>query len=372
MMPELEDDFTEATPPLSLSDRRLLTQPYDLSVTTLLEQWGDGTLVLPEIQRSYVWDNSRASSLVESLLLNVPIPVVYFAEDDDGTTLRYLVIDGHQRIQSLSRFANNEFALSGLRVLSELNKKRFHQLSERDQRTIKTRVLRAIIIQADSDPMMKFEVFERLNTGSIALNSQEVRNSTHRGPMTELVKDLTLNSWFRSCIGTAKPRGRMVDNELILRYLAIRSAPDRYRPPLKRFLNTFLEHANKAAEAELDETATNFSDAAQRVHAALGSGAFRSVDRTGTPTDRAINRAIAEAELVAFSWVGQTPNEVSDMAPQIASNIGELFENDDFLDSIQRATGDRSRTLRRLEMIREALLASGLTLSESGRTATLE
>jgi hypothetical protein len=86
---------------------------------------------------------------------------------------------------------DNQFALSGLRVLGELNRKRFHNLSERDQRQIRTRVIRAIIISADSDPMMSFEVFERLNTGSIALNAQEVRNSTHRGPMSELIKEFT-------------------------------------------------------------------------------------------------------------------------------------------------------------------------------------
>src|SRR3954470_17950506 len=102
-----EDDSTEAVE-LSSRDRRLITQSYDLSVNTLLEQWDDKTLKLPEIQRQYVWDNGRASRLIESLLLNIPIPVVYFSETEE---VNYLVIDGHQRIYSIVRFLQNEFAL---------------------------------------------------------------------------------------------------------------------------------------------------------------------------------------------------------------------------------------------------------------------
>ncbi len=180
-----EEDYSEESE-TTARERRLVTQSYDLSVSTLVEQWNDKTLTLPEIQRQYVWDSARASRLVESMLLNVPIPVVYFSETGD---VNYLVIDGNQRIRSIVRFIQNEFSLSGLKIFGELNGKRFHQLGDKDQRQLKTRMIRAIIITSDSDPMMKFEVFERLNTGSIALNAQEVRNSTHRGPMNETGHD---------------------------------------------------------------------------------------------------------------------------------------------------------------------------------------
>src|SRR5215469_11586977 len=107
--------------------RRLITQSYDLSVNTLLEQWSDGTLKLPEIQRQYVWDNVRASRLIESLLLNIPIPVVYFSETEQ---VNYLVIDGHQRIRSIARYVRDQFALTGLKVLREFTGKYFSELPE--------------------------------------------------------------------------------------------------------------------------------------------------------------------------------------------------------------------------------------------------
>lgn len=359
--PELGEEDYEESLVTSTRERRLVTQPYDLSINTLVEQWDDGTLSLPEIQRQYVWDNARASRLVESLLLNVPIPVVYFAET---TELNYLVIDGHQRILSVVRFLDNQFALSGLRILSDLNRKRFHQLSERDQRQLRTRVIRAIIISSDSDPMMSFEVFERLNTGSIALNAQEVRNSTHRGPMNDLIKQFTEHPAFRICVGTTKPRARMVDNELILRFLALEHGWSDYRPPLKRFLNNYMQAANAWSGDALEETSNMFDRAADGLTAALGSAAFRVTDHAGLPVDRAINRALAEIQLTAFAWVSNR-EDIPHCRMEIARELGDLYRSPAFLDSIQRATGDRKRTLRRLGMFCEALQSAGLRLEHS-------
>lgn len=352
-----EEDYSE-TLDTSQRERRLVTQSYDLSVNTLVEQWEDGTLTLPEIQRQYVWDNARASRLIESLLLNVPIPVVYFSETEE---VNYLVIDGHQRIQSIVRFLDNRFALSGLKIFGELNGKRFHQLSDRDQRQLRTRVIRAIIISADSDPMMKFEVFERLNTGSIALNAQEVRNSTHRGPMNELIKELTLYVPFRKCVGNPKPRPRMVDNELILRHLALDHRWTEYRPPLKRFLNEYMREANAWPREELDAARSKFETSCDSLLAVLGQGAFRLIDAKGNPIDRSVNRALAEVQLTAFSWV-LDPAAIGANRDSLIKEINELYKNPEFLDALQRATGDKKRTYRRLGMFTEALTRAGLDL----------
>jgi hypothetical protein len=354
-----EDDQSEESD-FSTSERKLITQSYDLSVSTLLEQWNDQTLKLPEIQRQYVWDNARASRLIESLLLNIPIPVVYFSETED---IDYLVIDGHQRILSIVRYLSNEFSLSGLKVLSSMNRKRFHQLAERDQRQIRTRVIRAIIIASDSDPSMKFEVFERLNTGSIALNAQEVRNSTHRGPMNELIKGATLQSAFRSCVGTPKPRPRMADNELILRHLALRAGWSTYKPPMSRYLNDYMVRGNKLGDVELEEVDGRLKRTTEGVFAVFGRGAFRITDESGEPVDRAINRALAEVQLTAFSWVDDLAGLLRKRA-EILHSTSALYKDAQFLDAIQRATGDRRRTRRRLAMYCEALVRVGISLEE--------
>ncbi|WP_162605888.1 DUF262 domain-containing protein [Jiangella aurantiaca] len=328
-------------------------------MNTLIEQWHDKTLTLPEIQRQYVWDRARASRLIESLLLNIPIPVVYFSETQD---VNYLIIDGHQRIQSIVNYVENQFALSGLKVLSGLNGLRFGALSPRDQRQIRTRVIRAIIISVDSDPMMKFEVFERLNTGSIALNAQEIRNSTHRGPMNELIKKFALSPDFRTCVGTARPRPRMVDNELILRFLALESSWQSYKPPLKKYLNNYMDKANGWPESQLSEAEARFDRSVAGLVEVLGQAAFRLTDDTGVPIDRALNRALAETQLVSFSWIRNT--DLDSTRSDILRALGALYGNSVFLDSIQRATGDRRRTLRRLGMFCSALTEAGVTLSQ--------
>ena len=100
MRDRLDDlEETEGEEPLDFPppERKINTQPYDLSVQTLIEQWEEKTLEIPEIQREYVWDNGRASRLIESLILNIPIPPVYFSETKDA---KFEVIDGHQRVRS--------------------------------------------------------------------------------------------------------------------------------------------------------------------------------------------------------------------------------------------------------------------------------
>ena len=120
MVETLELEETEGEEPFDFPppERKINTQPYDLSVQTLLEQWKDELLGIPEIQREYVWDNGRASRLIESLILNIPIPPLYFAETRDA---KFEVIDGHQRVRSIARYLTNEFGLTGLRVLSEFS-----------------------------------------------------------------------------------------------------------------------------------------------------------------------------------------------------------------------------------------------------------
>ncbi|HEY5193826.1 MAG TPA: DUF262 domain-containing protein [Solirubrobacteraceae bacterium] len=170
---ELEQDLAaeadveaERNEPLDLTgdERRLVTQPYDLSVSTLVDDIDASQLLLRmEYQRSYIWDDAKASRLIESLLLNVPIPVCYFSENHDGTLE---VVDGQQRLQSIWRFTSpncdddDRLTLRGLSVLSELNESTWDQLSNRDQRRIQNRTIRCIVITEDSHEDIKFDVFE--------------------------------------------------------------------------------------------------------------------------------------------------------------------------------------------------------------------
>src|SRR5271166_2986285 len=219
------------------AERKVVTQSYDLSIQTLMEQWTGNLLIIPEIQREYIWDDGRASRLIESLLLNIPVPVLYFAETQDA---KYEIIDGQQRVRSIVRFISNEFPLISLNVLNDYHGFRFHQLPDREQRFLKMRMVRAVIISNESHPSMKFEIFERLNSGSMSLNPQELRNSIYRGSFNRLLRELVKDPVFRTIIGTKHPRPRMLDEELLLRFFALAKNYANYRPPDERTNSAFL------------------------------------------------------------------------------------------------------------------------------------
>ena len=284
---------------------------------------------------------------------------MYFAETEEAN---YEIVDGHQRIKTIVRYLTNHFRLKALAVLSEYNGLRFHQLPEREQRFLRMRSIRAIIISADSHPNMKFEVFERLNTGSIALNAQELRNSFYRGPFNRQLKELALDASFRRCVGTTKPRKRMVDQELVLRFLALYNEYPRYRPPLKRFLNEYMAQVRNADEQYLSMCEQTFRSTTRKVEAAFGKGAFRITNRRGQPIEAPVVRALYDAQMLVMAHTSLVEVELRHLHAPIWGAMADLYEDGDFLELLRRATGDRSRLFMRVERVRDALTQAGVTI----------
>ena len=204
---------------------RLYTQPYDLVVGSLIDQINNKTIHLrqlsnrPDFQRKYVWSDVLASRLIESILLNVPIPPCYLAQASDYTLD---VIDGQQRIYSIFRFVDNQFTLRKLEACPELNGQKFFELEANQQRKIETFTLRCVVITNDSSPDIKYDVFERLNTNTVPLNSQELRNSISRGSLIDLLGKLVKYPAWLGILNKKSPDKRMRDQELVLRFFAFK------------------------------------------------------------------------------------------------------------------------------------------------------
>lgn len=352
---ETEGAEGEGFPP---AERKVVTQSYDLAVQTLDERWRGEDLVLPSIQREYVWDNPRASRLIESLLLNIPIPILYFAETESG---KWEIFDGQQRVRSVVRYLANEFRLSTLTVLAELNGRRFFELPEREQRFLKSRMMRAVVIAADSHPNMKFEIFERLNTGAVVLNAQELRNSLYRGSFNTLLRELVRDSAFRSTIGTANPRRRMVDEEFLLRFFSLAPDVGRYRPPLKKFLNEYMRGVQDADAEQIEALRRRLVRAVTPINEIWGSNAYRRTDARGRGVEGSPNRALFDAQTVAFDLLADG-QDLTKRAKKVVSEFHDLYKSEEFMDSISLATGDRSRTLFRIKRAVDALEAAGLAV----------
>lgn len=170
------------------SEKEITLDKADRSLSELHRWHNTGRIIIdPEWQRNYVWDRNRASKLIESFLLDIPVPVIYLAKTPEG---KYEVIDGLQRLTSVFNFIDNKYRLSRLDILTDLNGKLFRELPEKQQHKLEDCVLRSFELSSTASPDIHFIVFERLNTGGVKLNDMEIRNCLYRGTLNDLIKSL--------------------------------------------------------------------------------------------------------------------------------------------------------------------------------------
>jgi len=345
-----------------LKDKKIITQPSDPNILTLYNKFQDGDLILnPDFQRWYVWDDKKASQLVESVLLGVPIPVIYMAEDYDG---RWIVIDGQQRLVSLFRFFNpirigeqniEKLRLRGLTVLKSLNKKCFDELPKPLQRRYKDYPIRIILITKESDEDAKFEIFRRLNTGAVRLNDQELRNCIYRGKYNDLIKELAANKDFLFLLGLKEPHRRMQDRELVLRFFAFyHNTYLNYTPPMKRFLDQEMKEHRNISEKEAKKLREIFKKCVDLSKIVFGEHAFRrfiigSEDDPNGRWERRVNRALYDVIMFGFSRY-----EKRQIVPRSDSIREELLylmtHNDDFIDAILFHTDKKEKVEKRFKI----------------------
>ena len=201
---------------------RLVLQASDLSleaVAGMVE--AEAIDIKPEFQRRERWTSRQASALIESFLLNIPVPPVYLAEEDFG---RYAVIDGKQRLGAIRDFMKGEFSLVGLSRFSEIDGMRFRDLPPGLRNALQVRpYLRVVTLLRQSDPAVKYEVFHRLNSGGEPLNAQEIRNVIFRGALNDLIIEMSSESFLRAQLKIKDQRSQayrsMQDVEYVLRFL---------------------------------------------------------------------------------------------------------------------------------------------------------
>jgi hypothetical protein len=336
--------YDEDIPP----DREVVTTPYDAPVRTLLDEIKEKTLIVnPDFQRKSVWDITRKSKLIESLLLNIPIPVLFFAENDDSTKV---VIDGQQRLRAIEEFFSGLYRIRNLEMLPTLNGKRWVDLTSKQTRVILSRTIRCVIISCRSDFSLRFEMFERLNTGGMTLADQELRNCVYRGDLNNLLEKLVTNRDFLNFLGLKEPDKRLRHHELILRYFALLACINDYRPPLKRVLNNFMNMHRKMDTSSIADFERQFEEAWRKVQKVFGPIAFRKVapGKDGKPKiDSAINRAVFDIQMFSLQYAEM------DVLLKNAKPIAEAFlrlclDDGDFSDAISHSTADRKRFYIRL------------------------
>ena len=348
---EEEMSATEPDPDAEpIIDVKIFTQPYDLVVSALLSQIEDSIIYLrqltgrPDFQRRYVWTDRHASRLIESILLNVPVPACYLAQLPDYTLD---VIDGQQRIFSIYRFVNNHFALTQLEVRRDLNGKHFFELPPMERRQIMTHTLRCVILTNQSDPDIKFDVFDRLNSNTVPLNPQELRHCISRGSLMDLLGKLAEYRPWLNILGRKSPDNRMRDEELILRFFAFQVlGVGRYRTPQKYWLNDMADAGRRYDDEHIGQLEQLWKDTVDKCLVVFEpQECFR---RIPLRKKTVVNRALMDLTMHSLASV---PMEVVErISVQYYHHYQRLLEVDCFLELITRGIDHKSRTEQRFDM----------------------
>jgi len=354
-----EDNKDEEESPIKKGgSRRVATYPIDFTIDSINNQIeADNILLDEDFQRYLVWDENKQSKLIESLYLNIPIPVCYFAELEDG---KYSVIDGKQRLSSISIFLSNDLILKNLKIASELNGKKQRTLEPEQLRKIESRTIRCIVILKESDSDVCREIFDRLNSNSVPLNKQELRNSTFRGKFNDFLKELAKNKAFQNIRGVDKEDKRMNDCELALRYFAFKEKLSSYRPPLAEFLDNYLKEGNKFSDEKIELEKKAFIEIVKKIHFVFDKNAFRRYDLIQKVWETRINKAIFDVIMLSFTNIDI--QKIKKDKEKIIDAFKDICGLTEFNESITTWTKTIKAINARLNLWRDRLEGAGIIL----------
>ena len=296
----------------------------------------------PDYQRKYVYDDKRASCLIESILIGIPIPVIYLAEEEDGV---YSVIDGQQRITSFVRYLKNEFPLVGLKRLQSLNGLYFKQLDKAVQRRLNYQTLSTVCIEKDSQNL-KYEIFSRLNLGAVKLRDQEVRNCIYRGSFNDMLKEIANTNIYLPVL-FHDTNTRYSYEERILRFFTLR--PMKLKGTFKVMMNNYMEtHANDEEEV-LKKYKAQYNSLIELVKTVLGEDAFFASDQR-----KKFNGAVYDSIMIPFSLFAK--KDIIRHADEIRNAIQKLkSENKDYQDWVFAGTNASARICSRVHAVTDVL-----------------
>lgn len=323
----------------------------DYTVETLIPKLEKENILIPPFQRGYVWSHVEASRFIETLLLGLPVPGVFFSKDDESQKL--LVIDGQQRLRTLQYFyegilgggpaQGKVFILKN--VQSQYEGKTYKDLTNEDKLKLDDSIIHATIVKQDDpegDNSSIYHVFERLNTAGRQLYPQEIRNCIYRGEFNELLKTLNENVGWRKIFGKINPRQK--DLELILRFFAMFFYSDQYKRPMKAFLNDYMAKNKKLKLNSENQLTEIFENTTNIILEVIGEKAFRP--------ERSLNAAVYDAVMIGIAKrlkKGSIKNKM-----EIKSKYGELLSNMDFIQYYKTATSDEENVKNRLKLAIEA------------------
>lgn len=332
-----QDEQDEEVAPVKYD---ISTYGADYTVDGLVKRLQKGDIFIPDFQRDYVWNQSEASRLIESLLLGLPIPGVFLAKESE--TNKLLIIDGQQRLKSLQFFyegffnpkdhqkAKRIFKLT--KVQKHFEGLTYEKLEENDRIKLDDSIVHATIVKQeapDNENTSIYHVFERLNNGGKKLTPQEIRTAIYYGGLNDLIEELNNYKDWRDMFGPEN--ARLKDKELILRFFAVFNRADTYSKPMVEFLNKFNKRFRNPNEQFINQSRELFKDSITFLKNSVGKSAFRP--------EGVLNVSVFEAVTIGVAKFIKAENTTPDIE-KFKNAHQQLLTDPAFIKSVNSGTSD--------------------------------
>ena len=336
------------------SQNALVLQQSDLSLLSISDMVNSKAIdISPKYQRRERWDADKESSLIESFLLNIPVPPIYLAEDEYGT---YSVIDGKQRVTAITKFLNGELKLQNLDKFIELEGYIFTQLPPALSNALKIRpYLRVVTLLRQSDSDLKHEVFLRLNKAGVALNSQEIRNVAFRGDFNDMLFSLSESKYLVNQLGSekgSKVYREMIDVQYVLRFFTVNEYWDEFPGNMDLAMDRYMQNNYKNPKKKIIEQRKIFESSLEFCEKVWGDEGFLKPGGSIR-----VLQGFFDIEMVCPALLtNEERTNAINKKKEVRKRLVNLLENDEaFYESVTQFTSNAKNVRYRIETFTEVL-----------------
>ena len=314
------------------------------TVHDILRRINQGMYIMdPDFQRDFIWPEDKQSKLIESVLMRIPLPVFYIAENDDG---RMVVVDGLQRLSTFKNFVDGRLSLR-LPEQPMLNRKRFTDLTPQLQNRIEDCNLTLYVIDAKAPERARLDIFERVNGGT-PLARQQMRNCLYMGPATRFLKEEAEQPLFVEATGRSLNKAQMRDREFVNRFCGFQILPiEDYRGDMDVFLATTLRRMDALDPSDFQELSKQLRTSLENNREVFGRHAFRK-HTEDQESRNIINASLWDVMITGLSQYEK--GEVIDHAAKLRQSFYRLLGDAGFNDAITFGTNQVDKVKRRFDM----------------------
>jgi len=304
-------------------------------------------------RKSNAWSEKQQSRLIESLIMRIPLPIFYF----DGSDKPWKVIDGLHRLTTLYNFLEfPSFKLSDLEYLKALEGMNIFELPFKYRRAIEVFTIEAYVINPGTPDKVKFNIFQRINTGGSSLSSQEIRNVYYRGRPADFINSLADSKEFLLATGFNILPSKMKDREAVLRFFSFFKFLDQYNPPMERFLDISMGQISQMNESELNYIANRFRQSMMTCKALFSDRAFYVLKLNGERQSSKINIALFETWAVNIALLdNDTLDILHKNQDKVVRQFIYLLRDIEFHKSFSSSTSSRKSVYIRFSAIKDLL-----------------